>query len=703
MLKFCRRQTVKLKERLLADLDPGRPALVTAAALFLTLLISLIFSAQFSARMVDDVYDLLLRSKASLEARTKAASEPPVAIIAIDDRTLAFGPMSVPELFQHQYYAEVVRAMHKAGAKAVVLTRLLPRSRESLSAPEDRQSWFAAVRDSRGMPVLSGVVWRGQRIILPSPDYLFAMGQDSFGFLNLKLDDDAQVRRLPVRWPGCHEGVGCRSLAWMAAKVVDPELPEPDDEIYINFVSRAESLPTYSFVEVYRRALALNPSSATALEQADFLRNFKDKIVLIGQINFMAQDIWNTPFSQTLKRGDSGVEIIAQEILTLLDGSQFWIFSFREQFFFILGLLALSLTPVLLSRRCGPYPGLWLPLILLPLFIGLSLPAFLNHVYLPVLPGAIALVLAQIFSLGVRMVEERAATRVSLAALSVYLDPKLAEQIVRHPELLAPGGKRHEMTVFFSDLVGFTALAEHISPEDLVDSLNRYFDRMEPIISRQGGIVDKYDGDSIMAFWGAPLMPRPDHAAAACLAALEQHQALSELNAKLRAEGHPPFSALMSLASGPMVVGNIGAERRLNYTVMGDAVNLASRLVAVNKIYQTSIIINDRTAAEAASAVELRALDRITVPGRRESLAIFEVMARKGDLDERQLEGRDLYERGLKLYFQREFMKALGLFDEALAYMPADGPSELMSVRCREFLRFPPKEDWAGVSALAVK
>ncbi len=370
---------------------------------------------------------------------------------------------------------------------------------------------------------------------------------------------------------------------------------------------------------------------------------------------------------------------------------------------FIFCLVGLSFVPLMLTRRCGPYPGLWLPLMGLPVYIILSLTAFFHHTYLPLLSGSAALVVAQIFNLAVRMIEERAATRTSLAALSVYLDPKLAQQIVQHPELLTPGGKRHEMTVFFSDLVGFTALAEHISPEDLVDSLNRYFESMEPIISRLGGIVDKYDGDSIMAFWGSPLMPRADHAAAACRAALEQQAALSELNIRLRREGHPPFSALMSLCSGPMVVGNIGAEKRLNYTVMGDAVNLASRLVAVNKIYQTSILVNDQTATASASVVELRALDRITVPGRRESLAIFEVMAPKGGLGDRSRRGRDLYEEALKLYFQREFMKALGLFEETMSYLPADGPAQLMSARCREFLRFPPEEDWSGVSALAVK
>jgi adenylate cyclase len=199
------------------------------------------------------------------------------------------------------------------------------------------------------------------------------------------------------------------------------------------------------------------------------------------------------------------------------------------------------------------------------------------------------------------------------------------------------------------------------------------------------------------------LLERLDHAAAACLAALEQQSALARLNAMLLAEGQMPFSALMGLTTGPMVVGNIGAETRLNYTVMGDAVNLASRLVAVNKIYQTAIIVGEQTALAAAGAVECRNLDRVTVPGRSVSLSIFEVMGAKGSLSDQQRRGRDLFEAGLSLYFIRDFQKALGQFEETLSFIQGDGPAELMSGRCRQYLLNQPGDDWDGVTKLAVK
>jgi adenylate cyclase len=289
-------------------------------------------------------------------------------------------------------------------------------------------------------------------------------------------------------------------------------------------------------------------------------------------------------------------------------------------------------------------------------------------------------------------------------ALRLYLNPRLADQLEANPDLiLARGGQRREMTVFFSDLVGFTSLAEHLSPEDLVVSLNRYFEAMEPIISEYDGILDKFDGDSIMAFWGSPLAPCGNHAALAALAALAQQKALSKLNLDLITEGQPPFLALMGINTGPMVVGNIGARKRLNYTVMGDAVNLASRLVAINKIYHTQIIISGRAAEEAATVAELRLLDRITVPGRRESLTIFEVMALKGALNSARREGREMFEDALRHYWNRDFQKALGLFAETLSLWPADGPSELMEARCREFILHPPTGSWEGVTGLTVK
>ena len=699
MISFCRKTAGSFRERL-KNLEPGRQRLVAAAALTFSLFSSLLFSSQFTGGLKDEIYDSLLRARAGLVAEVPPAKSS-VVIIALDDVTLNYAPLSVPELFPHHYYTTIIRALSQSGARAVALARMLPRRGYAFSDPIEVAQWFEALKEAPDMPVLSGITWRRSQMVLPATDYLLSMEADTFGFLNLKRDEDTQVRRLPIRWPDCQGALGCRSLAWLGARVLNPNLSEPGDEIYIDFDPRPGSVPVYSFLEVYRRAAALTGEGGEA--EAEFFEKFKDKLVLIGEINFLNRDSYPTPFSEMAGQGGTQTEIMAQAILTLLDDKRFRVFGAGGELLFLFALSWAALVPVLLSRRCGPYPWLWLPTALIPLYLLAVLAAFLHNFYLPVLPGLAALALAQVFGLTVRSGEGREATRTSLTALSLYVNPRLAERIVAHPEFLSRGGEREELTVFFSDLVGFTTLAEHLSPEDLVTSLNGYFEAMEPIISSSRGILDKFGGDSIMAFWGAPLLPCADHASSACRAAVGQQAALARLNARLRSEGHPPFSALMGLTTGPMVVGNIGAESRLNYTVMGDAVNLASRLVAVNKIYQTNIIVSETTAIGAATAVELRTLDRITVPGRRESLLIFEVMALKGDMSDNDLRGRDHFEAALRLYFKRDFNRALGMFEETLSYLQGDGPSELMSARCREYLRVPPPDDWRGITTLAVK
>ncbi len=695
MLDFCRLPARNLRDRL-KNTDPTRLTLIILGVLAISLFSSLLFSARATAPLMDDTYDFLLRTKARLAPFTDDPQNSPVVIVALDDYTLSYGPLSVPEFFRHHYYVEIIKALHQAGAKSVALTRILPRFHDALSSPDEVREWFVTLGTLEGMPVLSGLSWRPQHLVLPASDYLLSMDSRNFGFLNLKRDDEVQVRRLPIRWPECQGNLGCLSLAFLAARTLDPKLEEPGNEIYIDFDPRPDFVPIVSFLEVHRRTAAFEANR-------DFFRQFEGKLVLIGDLNFLNRASWPTPFSKISDHGDTTVEITAQAVLTLLNHRFFRVLGPVGEILYLFGMVFLALVPLMLSRRCGPYPGLWLPAALLPGYLVLAGAAFLKHLYLPVLPGAAALLMAQIFGLSLRAVEGRQATRTSLAALSLYVSPKLAEQILEHPEFLSRGGRRQEMTVFFSDLVGFTTLAEHLSPENLVSVLNSYFESMEPVISASGGVLDKFGGDAIMAFWGAPLLPRPDHAAAACRAALDQQEALSALNVRLRAEGRPPLSTLMGLATGPMVVGNIGAKTRLNYTVMGDAVNLASRLVSVNKVYQTGIIISDQTARDAAGAVELRTLDRITVPGRRESLVIFEVMARKGALSDDQRRGRDLFEAALTLYFNRDFHKALGLFEEALSFLQGDGPSELMCARCRDFLRVPPRDDWQGVSCVFAK
>ena len=688
--------TGTLRCALADDVGLGRPGLTFSAAFLISLFSCLLFSSVYASRLMDGVYDLFLRISSRLSTTQSTPENSPVVIIALDDQTIAQPGLAVPELFQHRYYSTIVRSLHQGGARATVLTRVLSRDKDAFAAPEDVKDWFQTILEVKDeMPVLSGVLWLPDRLLTPDPDYITFMGSENFGFLNVIRDSDSKIRRLGIRQPDCRSLLGCRSLAYKAALLYYPDLPKPENVIYIDYDPRPDSVPVFSFLEVYQKALADDIGY--------FDRNFKGRLVLIGEINAHSKGYLPTPFSRQTKMGDTEVEIISQAVLTLLSGSYLATFSYWKTFVFVVLLTWLSLLPLFFSQNCGPYPKLWLPSALVAPFLIISLAAFAVRLLLPVLPVLASLVMAQLFCLAVRGRELRLATKTSLAALNLYISPVLASQIAHHPELLARVGQRREMTVFFSDLVGFTSMTEQIEPEELVSTLNNYFSGMEPIIRASGGILDKFNGDSIMAFWGSPLMPLPEHASAACLAALEQRLALVRLNAALTADSRAPLTALMAMASGPMVVGNIGAEKRFNYTVMGDPVNLASRLVAVNKIYKTEIMVSDRVFEQASEVAEFRLIDRVTVSGRSESLFIYELMGNKGTLSDNARKGRELYEKGLKLYFEREFTKALTMFEATLRFIHMDGPADLMVRRCRGYILEPPPESWLGISSLDIK
>jgi adenylate cyclase len=287
-------------------------------------------------------------------------------------------------------------------------------------------------------------------------------------------------------------------------------------------------------------------------------------------------------------------------------------------------------------------------------------------------------------------------------AFGQYLHPEVVRQVADRPEMLRLGGRKMELTVLFSDVASFTGISESLPPEDLVHLLNRYLTRMTRIIMAEGGTVDKYEGDAVMAFWGAPVTAA-DHAVRACRAALRQQADLVQFRRKLADEGGPDFRVRIGLASGPMIVGNMGSEDRFDYTVMGDTVNLGSRLEGVNKVYGTGILINQRGRELAGDAVEFRELDLMRVKGKREPIHVFEVLGLKGEVDAIRLEVRDLFEQGLADYRQRRFIAAGVSFQAALDLDPDDEPCRVFAERCRLYVADPPPPDWDGVFEMKTK
>src|SRR5208337_2862325 len=266
---------------------------------------------------------------------------------------------------------------------------------------------------------------------------------------------------------------------------------------------------------------------------------------------------------------------------------------------------------------------------------------------------------------------------------------------------IRPGGEVKELTIMFSDIRDFTTLSEGMSPDDLVLLLNEYFGAMTDILYQHFGTLDKYIGDAIMAFWGSPL-PQEDHAFRACSAALQMVARLEELNRDWHAHGRPEIAVGIGLNTGPVNVGNMGSDKRLAWTVMGDNVNLASRLEGMTKQYRSRVIISESTYNQVADQFVAREVDRIRVKGKKHPVVIYELLA---SVSERRAYATLLaqFNTALNVYRSQNWREAAEKFGELLALYPDDGPTQVLLQRCLEFIEEAPEAAWDGVYVMKSK
>jgi len=255
---------------------------------------------------------------------------------------------------------------------------------------------------------------------------------------------------------------------------------------------------------------------------------------------------------------------------------------------------------------------------------------------------------------------------------------------------------------FFSDINGFVGISEQLTAGAVVNLLNSYFGIVAKVIHAHKGVIDKYIGDAVMAFWIPPFSAGDDHATDACLAALALQAAITEFCVQLTEitgmrRNPPKLAVRMGIATGEAVVGTIGSESARSYTVIGDTVNLASRLEGLAKVYGNSMIVSEETYRLVQHLIETRELDLVTVSGKTEPVRIYELMSRIGELGEEQNELRGVFADGLVAYRQREWDKAEGQFEKCLRAAPDDGPSHLFLERIALFRSAPPQADWDGV------
>lgn len=432
-----------------------------------------------------------------------------------------------------------------------------------------------------------------------------------------------------------------------------------------------------------------------AAERRELEHWMSDKIVIFGDTSEVSHDIFNTPLGQMY-----GIEVIAASVATLLAGGPLmpagpWA-ELAAAVLVLLGILLVGLLqhPALRFLAAGGILLVWGGLVTWS-YVSLGLIFAMSYV-------GMALV-ASLLLINLRYyLKERDQRALVHDAFGQYLSPKVVNILVKDPSRLRLGGERREMTAYFSDIAGFSTISEKLSPEELVTLLNEYLTAMCDIIAEYEGTVDKFEGDAIIAFWGAPL-GQADHARKACLAAIDMQAYMVDYRQRLEAMGQPGLRVRMGMNTGDMLVGNLGSAQRMDYTMMGDAVNLAARLEGANKFYGTETMISEFTYQHVTDHVEVRELDLVRVVGRSEPVRVYELLGRKGGLSASQAQLQARHEEALAAYRARDFEAARRSFERILSEWPEDGPAQAYVARCEAFLQQPPPASWDGVFQLESK
>jgi len=521
----------------------------------------------------------------------------------------------------------------------------------------------------------------------------------SAGYFNLKNDQDGVMRWMPLMLQGGEDLFPPLAISAVWHYLGRPPLTVqvghygvdgiqmgqqfiPTDEtgrLLINYLGPPQTFPHFSISDILSGKLPKE--------------TFTDKIVLVGATAMGIYDLKSTPLSTVYP----GVEIHATVIDNILTQS----FMTRPTWSRIYDLLAIITLGALIGvalPRLGALKGLLFTLALCMVYVGIArwlfvnLRVWLNIVY-PLLVLATNHTLLTVYYY---VTEERERKKIK-GAFEHYVSPDVINEIMQYPEKLNLGGERRVLTVLFSDIENFTAIAESMDSAKLVELLNEYLTAMTDIVLKHRGTLDKYIGDAIMAFYGAPIA-RDDHAFMACYTAIGMVEELHKLREVWSVRKLPQINMRIGIHTGEVTVGNMGSTKRFDYTVMGDTVNLASRLEGLNKAYGTAILLTEDTACVIEKSFVLREIDMVQVVGRQRPVRIYELLAATGtSLPKEQEEACSAYAAGLETYRQQSWDKALELFQHSLALWPNDGPSMTMMARCQIYQQASPPEEWDGV------
>jgi adenylate cyclase len=668
-----------------------------------------------------------------------AARDPaskPVAVVAIDEETYQTPPFKgSPTLTWTTEVGRVLNAVIDGGAAVAGFDIVFPTSIEQSEIPfgDDllgaRMRGFdrAFLRDlataSSAGKVVLGETLRGDR---PSPGQRIAVGQQkNIRALNVITDPDEVVRKVPLMFTGEGKKLPSMSLelasrALKTEPVVDASgnvtlagylVPSAvPNTMTLNFEGGANDVQTYSFADLH---------SCVEHNNTDFFRReFAGKVVIFGALlDSQDRKITSKRFATGLdgsraprcalsppppapgqfKRSSiAGVYIHATAVHNLLARDA--IVELGQSSTTIIAIL-FAAAAAFAARKLAPSSAALAYGGMVVIWTCCATVAFTRSIALPLSEPFIAGLVAMAVIVAYRLVVADKGQRLLRKSFALYLAPEVIEKMLASNKLPVLGGETREVTVFFSDLVGFASISEKMTPGELVAFMNEYLSAMTDVIESNGGYIDKYIGDSIVAVFGAPT-DDPDHATNAARAALGCSVRLEELNRSSTAFRGYEVAHRMGLNSGEALVGNIGSRRRFNYSVMSDAVNVASRLEGANKFYGTTIAASEMTVSQTGSSFAWRELDAIRVKGRTTPVKLYELMAEADHETAQQAASSAAYAEGLAYWRSREFGAAAKCFERVANF---DKPSALFFGRATTLADTPPAPHWEPVNTLEAK
>lgn len=713
-----------------------RLALTLALSALLALILCLALAAGALGTLQASSYDVLFQTWDDRGIKDAAAR---AVIVAIDDRSVAEIGLRHGE-WPRALYARVVDRLREAYARGIVfdvgftephpddaevsaaMARFAALGLEELRAAGLAPSPRSVISPVVGTPDVARRLTPDAPPIYPAllgPQPAYRQVSTALGHVNLMPDADGAIRRIPLLIRVGDEEMPALGLVAAAAyrnRLRWPVTNDPDHHavqaagLRIPTTANTQMIISYagppSPVDVPAEQTFRTVSFVDVLYGRVSPDVFRDRMVFIGLHSATGlMDAFQVPTSRG-RGAMAGVEIHANTFATIL-AARF--FAPQQVPVTMAIVVVICLATGILTARV---PILWSAAAAAAGLVGYVLGsltyatityeeagvALPNLVY-----PSLALIATFITTAVARVVFEQAETRATRSALGKYLSPAILSAVLRDPDQLRLGGEKRIMTVLFSDIRGFTDFAERLEPERLVPLLNEYLGVMSVVVHRWQGVLDKYMGDAIMAWWGAPV-PQPDHAYRACMAALEMRAELHVLHGRWKAAGLPPLEMGVGINTGPMVYGNTGSAERFDFTVLGDAVNLASRLEGANKEYGSNVIVSETTRdAVRDTGLVFRFLDVIAVKGKRQPVEIYELLGTADSIGPETRELLPVWESAMALYRSREFGLAEQRFRAVLEASPHDGPAAVYVARCAELRLHPPSEDWDGVFVMTHK